>query len=350
MDEIKFDIDEFVNKDNWQINTHILNERWNEVDNKMSTFYSKNQRINRKMYDNLQSIFDWIKFDYSELNKYANIDDIVRLRNRIEDLKEEYNLEGYIGYELTQYSRKKKLRNKDILLAMLMIEYYRQYKEQNKLEEQLFDEMKKVVYRKVSTETAKVLKKKPPKEPIEMSKTSWLDILLGLTYNGFRWLNYKEGNLGYNSKKLYELIVIHIQQGKPTNITDDDVKKLLGKQERAYINRTKKNKGKTYQNEFSGSLDNQIAYMVNQIALQAMKDQGCKKVQFIAVIDEHTTKMCETLDGKIFDIYGVNKYYRYSAEDEKTVLYTTKGLEVGANLPPIMNNYHNCRSTIYPVR
>ena len=79
MDEVKFDIDEFVNKDNWQINTHILNERWNEVDNKMSTFYSKNQKINRKMYDNLQSIFDWIKFDYSELNNYASISDIVRL-------------------------------------------------------------------------------------------------------------------------------------------------------------------------------------------------------------------------------------------------------------------------------
>ena len=350
-DELQFNIDEYVSKDKWKIKTHILNERWNEVDNNMSTFYSKNQKINRRMYDNLQSIFEWIKFDYSELNNYANMSDISRLRTRIEELKDEYGLEGYIGYELTNYSRRKKLRNKDLLLALLMVEYYRQYKEQNKAEDILFDQIKNVEYRKVSIETAKVLNKKIPKEPIEMPEVDWLGILLGIGANGFKWRDYKEGNLNYNTRKLYELIIIHIQQGKETNINDDDIKKLLGKQERAYINRTKKDKVyEDYKNDFSGSLDNQVAFLVNQVALKGMKNQGCKKVQFIAVEDEKTTKMCSGLDGQIFEIDGINRYYRYSAEDGKDVLYTTKGLETGANLPPINNHYHNCRSTIYPVR
>ena len=42
-------IDEYVGKDKWQKNNYILNERWNEVDNKMSTFYSKNTKITRKI-------------------------------------------------------------------------------------------------------------------------------------------------------------------------------------------------------------------------------------------------------------------------------------------------------------
>ena len=182
-------IDEYVGKDKWQGNNTILNERWNEVDSKLSTFYSKNTKINRKMYDNLQSIFDWIKFDYSELDNYASASDIVRLRGRIEDLKEQHGLEGYIGYQLTEYSKKKRLKNRELLLALLMIEYYRQYKEQGKLETELFDEIKNVVYKEVSIQTAQVLGKKPPKK-IEIPRAWWFGILAKIGYTGYEWLTY----------------------------------------------------------------------------------------------------------------------------------------------------------------
>lgn len=343
-------IDEYVGKDKWQGNNTILNERWNEVDSKLSTFYSKNTKINRKMYDNLQSIFDWIKFDYSELDNYASVSDIARLRTRIEDLKEQYGLEGYIGYQLTEYSRKKRLKNRELLLALLMIEYYRQYKEQNNIETELFDEIKNVVYKQVTIQTAIVLKKRLPKK-IKIPKVWWFGLLAKIGYTGYEWLTFKEGTLGYNTRKLYELVIINLQQGRKSNVNDEDIKKLLTKQENSYLKKTKRDKVyEDYKNDFSGSLDNQIAFLVNQIALQAMKDQGCKKVQFIAVLDDHTTKMCESLDGQIFSIDGINTYQRYSAEDGKNVVYTTKGLETGANLPPINNHTHFCRSTIYPVR
>ena len=351
------DIDEVVNRDTWEVNTHILNERWNEVDNKMSTFYSKNMKITRRMYDNIQSVFDGIKFSYEELDNYTSTSDVARLRTRIEELKEKYGLEGYIGYQLTQYSRKKRLKNRDLLIALLMIEYYRQYKEQNKLETELFDEIKQIVYRKVSIETITILKgpKKVPKKLPEMDKVYWLGLLLKAGYTGYEWLTLKEGTLGYNVKKLFEVVLINMQQKKTLNINNSDIRKLLDKQQKAYLNKTNKDNQRKkvyedYKNDFSGSLDNQIAFLVNQIALKAMIEQGCKKVQFIAVLDEKTTKMCETLDGQIFKIDGVNTYSRYSAEDKKNVVYTTKGLETGANLPPINNHYHHCRSTIYPVK
>lgn len=342
-------IDEYVGKNKWQGNNTILNERWNEVDSKLSTFYSKNTKINRKMYDNLQSIFDWIKFDYSELDNYASVSDIARLRTRIEDLKDKYGLEGYIGYQLTEYSRKKKLKNRDLLLALLMIEYYRQYKEQNNLETELFDEIKNVVYKQVSIQTATVLNKRPPKK-IEIPEAWWLGLLLKAGYTGYEWLTYKEGTLGYNVRKLYELVLINLQQGKKLNVNSSDIDKLLKKQEKAYLGKAKDKKTRNYRNEYFGSLDNYLAYLVNQIVLQAIKDQGCKKVQFIAVLDETTTDMCASLNHQIFDTEELNIYKRYSLEDKAIVEYRTKGLEVGANLPPINNGFHYCRSTIIPVK
>lgn len=346
-------IDEVVNKDEWQINTHILNERWNEVDNKLSTFYSKNTKINRKMYANLQSIFEWIKFSYDELDDYASTSDIIRLRDRIEELREKYGLDGYIGYQLNQYARRKRLKNRELLLALLMVEYYRQYKEQNELEAGLFDELKQLVYPKVSIETITILKgkKKVPKKIPEVDKVWWLGMILKAGYTGYEWLTLKEGTLGYNVKKLFEAVLINMQQKKTPSINNPDIRKLLDKQQKAYFNKTpKERKQKTYTSEYNGSVDNQIVYLVNQLALKAMKDNDCKKVKFVAVLDEKTTKMCKDLDGQIFDIYGVNKYIRYSDEDKKRIEYTTKGLETGANLPPINNHYHHCRSTIYPYK
>ena len=331
------------------MNNKILKERWERVDELLSTFLSKNNRISRKMYDNIQSILDGVKFSYDQLNDYASNVEIARLRNRIDDLKEEYGLSGYIGYELNNYSKRKKLTNKEVLLAYLMIEYYRQYQEQNKIEETLFDEVSIFTYESVSIETAKALHKKRKKK--DFPKVWWLGLLLKLGYTGFSWLDYKEGVLGYNAKKLYEVIIIMLQQNKPLNVQEYEIKRLLDKQNNSYLKKIKKEKVyEDYKNDFSGSLDNQVAFLVNQVSLKAMKDQGCTKVQFIAVMDEHTTKMCQTLDGQIFDIEETNTYSRYSAEDKKNVVYTTKGLETGANLPPINNSYHYCRSTIYPVR
>ena len=201
------EFDEFKTIDNFDNNT-ILKDRWDRVDEFLSTFYSKNIRVNRKIYDNLQSIFDWIKFGYNELDNYVTSKDVIRLRNRIEDLKDQYGLEGYIGYELTEYSRKKRLKNRELLLALLMVEYYRQYEEQNKLEIQLFDEIKNVVYRRTSVQTIVVLKKKQPKKIPKMPEADWFGILAMISYNGFTWLDYKMGNLGYNAKKLYVFLSV----------------------------------------------------------------------------------------------------------------------------------------------
>ena len=346
----KEQFDEFRNVDNFD-NNSILKNRWNEVDELLSTFYSKNQKINRRMLDNLQDVFDTIKFNYEELNNYASIKDIARLRRKIEEVKEKYSLDGYAGYILNQYLRRKRLTNRQLLQAYITLQYYKQLKEQDKEEKILFDEIKNVIYKK---ETKRILiiynQKEIKKKPRDnMSRGNWLDILMSIGYNGYKWIDYKEGTIRYNANKLLELLTIKMQQGKELSVDDTDISKLLNKQEKAYLYMPEKEiKEDVYVNKFSGSLDNQIATLTNRIALQVMKDYGVKKVQFIAVIDNKTTKMCKSLDKQIFDINDINAFSRYSALSQGDVIYHTRGLELGVNLPPINDHFHYCRSTIIP--
>lgn len=350
----KEQFDEFRNVDNFD-NNAILNKRWNRVDELISTFYTKNQKINRRMYDNLQNIFDGIKFKYEDLYNYASTSDIAKLRRKIDDVKEEYGLDGYVGYKLTRYLRRKKLTNNDLLMALILIEYYKQLKEQDKEEKILFDEVKNVIYKEVYTEAIEKIepKKEEQKKKIRLltvPEAYLLQLIALSSFNGYNWKDYKEGNVVYNSNRLLDNVKINMQKGIEVSIVAIGIKELLDKQNRAYLNKTGTvlKESKKYHNVFSGALDNQLATIVNKISLQAMKNAGVKQVQFIAEIDDKTTKMCKSLNLKVFYIDKLNKYTRYSETDKKNVKYETFGLETGANLPPINNHFHYCRSTIIP--
>ncbi len=95
-------------------------------------------------------------------------------------------------------------------------------------------------------------------------------------------------------------------------------------------------------------MDSQVVEIANKSLLKAGEDVGQKKLRarFIAEIDDRTTKMCDGMNGMLFYVNDWNRFYRYSDDDKRDVLYTIKGLEVGANLPPINNHFHYCRSTI----
>ena len=43
------------------MNNKILKQRWEKVDELLSAFFTKNKKINRRIYDNIQSILDGIK-------------------------------------------------------------------------------------------------------------------------------------------------------------------------------------------------------------------------------------------------------------------------------------------------
>ena len=330
-------------------NNKILQERWKEVDKKLTAFYNKNKQLNKEMLNNIQQIFEGIDTTYEELFNYAEKKYQRILRTKVNELKKEVNLDGYVAYILNEYTTKSKLRYSEYLTGLFIIEYYKRDLERNKAEQVLFEEVAEITYIEAQKE---VIGDRPRKKLKNIIPEVFLLQLIGASkYNNAFWGDYKQGSISYNAEQLFKLVAVNMQSERPLDVNADDFKKLFEKQDRNYLAKKKNiEPSNEYQDEYYGPLDDIMVYIANQMALRGMEDQGCKKVQFIATMDEKTTEMCSSLNGQIFSIKGWNKYYRYSDIDKKDILYTTKGLKVGENLPPISNSIHRCRSTIYPIR
>ena len=165
-----------------------------------------------------------------------------------------------------------------------------------------------------------------------------LGIVLLPNDTGLTWNEYSLSIIEYNANEMYKNSILQLSRNNEVKIDD----KLLEKQQKAYLNKKKE----PSKDKFSGMFEKEQVFIVNQVKLDVYKSYGVETVEFIATIDEVTTRMCESLNGQKFKINEVNKYYRYSKADEKEVLYTTQGLVVGDNLPPINNHFHYCRSII----
>ena len=326
----------------------ILKKRWEKVDKKLTTFYNKNKLLNKEMLNNIQQIFESINVTYEELFNYINDKYKRILRTKVNELKKETKVDGYVGYILNEYVNKRKLRYSEYLIALFIIEYYKRDIQREKIEYELFEEISIIVYQEAQEETIEILKKKKPRL-LTVPEVYLLQLIGMAKYNNAFWSDYKQGNISYNAEQLFKQVAVNMQTERQLDVDADDFRKLFEKQERNYLAKKKNiEPSEKYQDEYYGALDDIMVYIANQMALKGMIDQGCKKVQFIATLDDKTTKMCESLNKQVFNINGWNKYYRYSAIDDKEVLYTTKGLKTGENLPPIDNHIHHCRSTIYP--
>lgn len=96
-----------------------------------------------------------------------------------------------------------------------------------------------------------------------------------------------------------------------------------------------------------GAIDHKLIELNNKAKLEGIKliDKEAK-VKFIAVEDNATTKMCNSLNNQIFNVHDWNEFYRYSKANDKMVKYRCFGLIPGLNMPPIDDGFHWCRSYI----
>ena len=324
------------------MNDKILKKRWEAVDKLLSTHFNDLKLITRELKDDIQDSLNRMNITYDELMNWANAKTMAYLIRKANNVLAQ-DISGYARYMISKYTNRKKLRNKDVLLALLIICYEEKQLKLDKKELDLFTNIAEISYKQGQAEAIDVLGNKEYKP---FPNTLLLLLLAMPGYRGNVWEDYTDGNLVYNAKQIYTEVIILIQQGKTISVEDDALNDIFEKQDRRYLN--KKSDGRI--DKYSGSLDNYTTFLANQSALEGMKKQGVEKVRFIAVKDGKTTDMCSSLDNQVFYIDKLNVYSRYSQEDDANVTYETKGLQVGANLPPIENGYHHCRSTIYPER
>lgn len=253
--------------------------------------------------------------------------------------KKKYNnLNDYGQYWAKKLLKKTKIQNNEIVQFLLYTIYNEKENELDRYESLIVEELIQDTY---ETEIEAIKKAMPRKkwQRLRLPKPP-LYVLYGMSLlalpnaNGYIWKDYKDAMVLYNSNEMYRHLLMN---------GDKDIRVIIQKQKDRYLRKKEK---PSKEDTYTGALEDELVYVVNQSKIKAYKDMGIKKVKFIAVMDSKVTPMCESLHEQEFYIDKINVYDRYSAGDKRNVIYTTKGLQVGDNLPPINNHYHHCRSTI----
>lgn len=212
--------------------------------------------------------------------------------------------------------------------------------EQSKLEEQ----EKQIMY-----EDANYYYNQGQKEVDKERKTSILDMDLFFTlldqpnYSGFNWKQYIEATMQYNTQQIYKQAILNIQQQKDLEIDSSEFQTIINRQNNQKLNI---NNGK-----ISGAADLQMIGLNNLVIVEGIKSitGSDAKVKFIAVEDDKTTLMCDSLNNQEFYINKENVFDRYYGENQKELKIQRikcNGLVLGLNLPPIQHHFHYCRSYI----
>jgi hypothetical protein len=316
-------------------NKTILNNRWNYTDLKLKDYLRIYKKTNLKTQDNIQDIFNGIDFNYMDINKPISNNQRKKLSRVVDEWKQLELLKGYFEYKVIEILNKRYITNQEMLSILLWGAFVKERSQLDEYEEVLFTEIGQDLYKQGIDEI------KPTKKKKWSLTWEYIWSMLCLpNVKGSSWITYIEALALTNAQEVERQTIIQLQQNKKPNIEDDVFKNILKKQQNRYIS--------INDDKISGALDSQVVEIANKSLLKAGEDVGQKKLRarFIAEIDDRTTKMCDGMNGMLFYVNDWNRFYRYSDDDKRDVLYTIKGLEVGANLPPINNHFHYCRSTI----
>lgn len=141
---------------------------------------------------------------------------------------------------------------------------------------------------------------------------------------------------------MYKQVILNIQQQKELEIQNNEFQRLINQQNNQKLN--------INNNKISGSVDMQMIGLNNlakvdgiiesirktlgktKEQMQQLLNKDNKidiKVRFIAVEDNRTTLMCDSLDEQIFSVNKINKFTRYygnTVKELKQKEFKVKGL------------------------
>lgn len=181
------------------------------------------------------------------------------------------------------------------------------------------------------------------KKPSILEMALFLALLDQPNYSGFNWKQYIEATIQYNTQQIYKQVILNIQQQKDLEIDSSEFQPILNRQNNQKLN--------INNDKISGAADLQMIGLNNLAKVEGIKEvaEDNSKVRFIAVEDDKTTLMCDSLNNQEFYINKENVFNRYYGETQKELTVQRircNGLVLGLNLPPIQHHFHYCRSTI----
>lgn len=312
---------------------------WKVHDNYMRQLKQLYNKTSKQTQNRLQELFDTFNFTLENLYDIANNKTKKRINTYIEQWKEQGLLKNnnYFTVLANNIYKRTRVKNSEILELLIYSAYI---EEQSKLEEP----EKQIMYKDTNyyyEEGQKEVNKK--KKPSILEMALFLALLDQPNYSGFNWEQYVEATIQYNVQQIYKQAILNIQQQKNLEINSSEFQTIINRQNNQKLN--------INNNKISGAVDLQMIGLNNLAKVEGIKEitEDNSKVRFIAVEDEATTKMCQSLDEQEFYINKENVFERYYGETQKELKIQRircNGLVLGLNLPPIQHHFHYCRSTI----
>lgn len=312
---------------------------WEVHDNYMKQLKQLYNKTSRQTQNRLQEIFDTFNFSSNDIYNIADNKTKKRINTYIEQWKEQGLLKNnnYFTVLANNIYKKTRVKNSEILELLIYSVYI---EEQSKLEEQ----EKQIMY-----EDANYYYEQGQQEVNKKKKPSILEMALFLAlldqpnYSGFNWKQYIEATIQYNAQQIYKQAILNIQRQKNLEIDSSEFQTIINRQNNQKLN--------INNSKISGATDLQMIGLNNLAKIEGIKEvtEDNSKVRFIAVEDDKTTQMCDSLNNQEFYINKENVFDRYYGENQKELRLQRircNGLVVGLNLPPIQHHFHYCRSTI----
>ncbi len=312
---------------------------WNYHDTKMQELKQLYNKISKQTQNRLQEISDTFNFTSENIYNIADNKIKKRINTYIEQWKEQGLLKNnnYFTALANNIYKRTRVKNSEILELLIYSAYI---EEQSKLEEQ----EKQIMYEDANyyyEQGQQEVNKK--KKPSILAMALFLALLDQPNYSGFNWKQYIEATIQYNAQQIYKQAILNIQQQKDLEIDSSEFQTIINRQNNQKLN--------INNDKISGAVDLQMIGLNNLAKVEGIKEvmEDNSKVRFIAVEDDKTTLMCDSLNNQEFYINKENVFDRYYGENQKELKLQKircKGLVLGLNLPPIQHHIHFCRSTI----
>ena len=305
-------------------NKEIINKRWQNIDKEMNKF---NGKFKYDIKSRINAIIKAFDISRDNLYDYMKTSDLSMLKTELQDDIDK-DMGDYLKLKVDRILNRTKVKYYEALEILINVAYYKMMKKTKQFEDELFTATATITSEVIQKESYSIRKPLIKKYHLIPLPNYLLPHIMSLPlYLGYDWLSYKQNMIDYNANKTYRNVVIGIQQ----NSLD------LDRYDRSFDIERKR---------YLTALDNEVASISSYVSLWGMEKQGIKKVKYIAVMDDKTTKICESMNGQIFDVKKKNVYYRYANNnDDRMEKYETIGLQIGENQPAL---HYNCRSVLVP--
>jgi|GEM_PF-3131938 len=312
-------------------------DRWLALDSELLDVKERFDKINAFTHDDIQMVFDEIYLLDIKPISYTKRE---KLQRYIDTCKEKGIFSEYVIFMANKILARKNMYQQDILELKLLLIYDNQYKQYDKVSQDAFVTILNSGYSNCTIDIKETLN--------EQNLLILLPLALKKVNSGYIYKDYISSRIQYDAEQIKKQALINNQQNKELNVENYEFEKILELQNKLNLNIKKKEDSEEL--KFSGFLEVMSTSIYHTGYLKACENFNVKEVQYVATVDDRTTKVCKSMHTQVFKINDTNEYYRYNEEVGDIILTKTKGLVPGINLPPITTTYHPCRSTIVAIK